>query len=75
MSDNFFKELFNTLRLAKKEYGIKLFTSVLIRGILLVIPILYSESINKITQGKYNTAILFFVISIIVTLISLYGSG
>ena len=54
---------------AKKEIIFKVITSVLIRGLLLVIPILYSMTVDDITAGNYTSAYIITAISIVVYLI------
>lgn len=52
----------------KKEILIKLLTSIMFRGSLLVIPILYSYSIDNISLGKYDISIKFLLFTLFVTL-------
>jgi len=53
------------LKVAKWEFLLKLFVSVMIRGILLVIPILFSMAVNAITIGDKDLTITMIIISII----------
>ena len=50
------------LFLCKKEFIIKLIISILLIGILLVIPILYSYGIDYINDTNFNKAYLIFII-------------
>lgn len=59
----------NVLISAKKEIIFKTITSVLIRGLLLVIPVLYSMTVDDITAGNYISAYIVTGISILVYLI------
>lgn len=50
------------LLLCKKEFIIKLIVSILLIGILLVIPIFYSYGIDYINESNFNKAYLIFII-------------
>lgn len=52
----------------KKEIFIKVITSVLFRGSLLVIPILYSSAIDNASLANYNGAIKFLLLTLFVTI-------
>ena len=67
MTNSLFKEVRTTFKIAKIEYIIKFFISILLRGLLLIIPILYSIAINNITIGNYNMALIYFIVSIFIT--------
>lgn len=69
MKIKFWKEFGKTYKVAKKEYWIKLLSSVLIRGVLLVIPVLFSMAINLATKGEYEAAIIYIISSIILVTI------
>lgn len=62
---NFMKELKTVLKIAKWEYLLKLFVSIMIRGILLIIPILFSMAVNAITVGDKDLTVSMIIISII----------
>ena len=67
MKTSLWNEIKVTLKVAKKEYFLKLITSVMIRGILLIIPVLFSVAINYVTNGDYDNAIVVLLISVAVT--------
>ncbi len=69
MKNSVLKEYRILHKVAPLEFALKMFTSLVIRGILLVIPILFSQAIEFITDGDYNNAFLFIVISIVITLV------
>lgn len=69
MKINFWKEFGKTYKAAKKEYLIKLLSSVSIRAVLLIIPVLFSMAINLATKGEYTTAIIYIVVSIVLAAI------
>ena len=69
MKGNFINELKTVLKVAPFEYFLKFFTSIVIRGILLVIPILFSYVIDCVTDKVFDKAILFIIISIVITLV------
>ena len=50
------------LLLCKREFIIKLIISILLIGILLVIPIFYSYGIDYINESNFNKAYLIFII-------------
>ncbi len=55
---------------SKKEVLIEFFVCIILRAILLVIPILYSQTINSVSSSLYENAVKILIIYII--LISLY---
>ncbi len=46
----------------------KFFISLLLRGILLIIPILYSDAIDAVTNGNFSIGYRLIIISIVVTI-------
>lgn len=52
----------------KKEIFLKIITSVIFRGSLLVIPILYSAAIDNVSLGQYDVAIKFLLFTLGMTL-------
>lgn len=52
----------------KKEIFLKIITSFLFRGALLIIPILYSVAIDNISLGKYKVSVGFLLLTLFVTL-------
>ena len=69
MKASFRSETKNLFRIAKWQVLFKFITSLVIRGILLVIPILFSAFINYLTKGDNNSALLMLGFSIILTFI------
>ena len=65
LKSNFTSELKTVLKVAKWELLLKLFVSIMIRGILLVIPILFSMAVNAITVKDKDLTITMIVTSII----------
>jgi len=63
MEKSFWSEIKVVFKVAKWQYFLKFFTSISIRAILLIIPILFSESINLVTNNDYNMAIVFLIIT------------
>ena len=70
MKGQFKRELKTVLKVAKWEYVLKTFISVVLRGILLVIPILFSLAVNYINAKDTNMTVIMLVISIV--LIGIY---
>ena len=70
MKGQFGSELKTVLKVAKWEFILKTFTSLVMRGTLLIIPILFSEAINFVTINDESMAIIMIVISML--LISIY---
>ncbi len=68
MKINIFKEFKKVYAIAKKEFNIKLVASIILRAILLVIPVLFSEAVNAATIQDYKTAIIYIAISIGITI-------
>ena len=69
MKSSFLKEYKIVHKVAPLEFIIKMFTSLVIRGILLVIPILFSSVIDFITNNDYDNAFIFIIISIAITFV------
>ena len=65
MKINLKQEFKTVLKVAKWEYLLKLFISILLRGILLAIPILFSIAVNSVTTNDRNMFVLMIVVSII----------
>ena len=63
------KELKTVLKVAPLEFFLKFLTSITIRGILLVIPILFSMVIDLVTEGNYVDSIIIILVSVVITLI------
>lgn len=57
------------LKSSSKEISLKFLVSLLLRISLLVIPILYSDAINEVTNKNYNSGYYLICISIFVTII------
>lgn len=75
MKKGFKSELKIVLKVAKWEFILKTFTSVVMRGILLVIPILFSAAINYVTISDTNMTIIMLVVSIILAGIYRFFEG
>ena len=69
MKINFFNEYKKVHKVALWEFALKLFTSIMIRGTLLIIPLLFSEAIDYLTDGLYDQAIIFLIVLLFVTLV------
>lgn len=65
----FKQELKQVLKTAPKEYLLLITISLVTRGILLLIPVFFSYSIELITSKDYNNAILLLIVLIVVALI------
>ena len=65
MKSNFKSELKTVLKVARWEYVLKLFISVMLRGILLAIPVLFSIAVNAVTKGDKDTFLTMIIVSII----------
>ena len=75
MKGNFRSELKTVLKVAPFEYFLKFFTSIVIRGILLVIPVLFSMIIDLVTDKQYEDAVLLLLVSVGITLIYRFFEG
>ena len=75
MKNSFKQELKTVLKVAKWEFLLKTFTSIMIRGILLIIPILFSAAINCIYAKETNTTVLLLVISMVLVGIYRFFEG
>ena len=65
MKSNFKSELKTVLKVAKWEFLLKLFISVMLRGVLLAIPVLFSIAVNAVTQGDKDLFLTMTIVSII----------
>jgi ATP-binding cassette subfamily B protein len=65
LKSNFKSELKTVLKVAKWEYVLKLFVSIMIRGILLAIPVLFSIAVNAVTKGDKDLFLTMTILSII----------
>ena len=54
---------------AKSEFVYKIITSIFIRGLLLIIPIFWTNAINHLTDGTYNKAYFLVIIALILSLL------
>ena len=66
MKGSFKSELKTVLKVAKWEFLLKTFISIMLRGTLLAIPILFSSAVNYITAGDKNMTIVMLIISMVV---------
>ena len=66
MKGSFKNELKIVLKVAKWEFLLKTFVSIMLRGTLLAIPILFSSAVNYITIKDSNMTIVMLIISIAV---------
>ena len=75
MKNSFKSEIKTVIKVAKWEYILKLFTSVMIRGILLIIPILFSAAINCIYAKETNNTIILLIVSMVLVGIYRFFEG
>ncbi len=61
------------IKQAKREFLFKYLSSILIRLIVLIIPILFSKAIDNINLGTYKTAIIFVAINIVLIIIQRFA--
>lgn len=64
------EHIINILKKTKKEIIIEAFVCIVLRAILLIVPILYSQMINYVSSSLFKKAITIIIIYII--LISIY---
>lgn len=69
MKINIFKEFKKTFKIAKKEYLIRLLNALIIRGLLLVLPVLISLAIKDISNGNLKSSLFFVIMSIVITIL------
>lgn len=67
MKISIYKEFKRVYSVAKKEFNIKLIASIILRAILLIIPVLFSEAVNAATIQDYKNALIYIAISIGIT--------
>ena len=61
-------DIITILKRTKKELVRKIITSVIIQGLLLVIPIYWSNSVNYATDLEFNRAFKLVFITLILSL-------
>ena len=66
MQNSIKKEFKDTFKVAKKEYILRFINAIFIRGILLVLPVLISYTIEDVSKNKISSAFLLIIISIII---------
>lgn len=69
MNKDFIKEFKKVLKKHKFEYFLKLVISITLRGLLLLIPVVFSNAINEITKKSYDKAFNLILISIGITIL------
>lgn len=70
------KDEFKTVfKVAKYEYLLKMFISIVIRATLLVIPVLFGLAVNSITNGDKRTTIFMLLVSILLAAIYRFFEG
>lgn len=62
-------DFFIILKRTKKELVRKIITSVILQGLLLVIPVFWTNSINYATEGNFDNANKLIVITLILSLL------
>lgn len=62
-------DIITILKRTKKELIRKIITSVIIQGLLLVIPVYWTKSINYATDLKFNTSFKLVIITLILSLL------
>ena len=75
MKNNFKAELKTVLKVAKWQFLCNTINAIFIRALLLIIPVLFSEAINFVTKQNFKMAIIFIIISIVVTGIYRFSEG
>ncbi len=62
-------DIFTILKRTKKELVKKILTSIMIQGLLLVIPVYWTKAINRATDLDFNSAFKLVVITLILSLL------
>lgn len=60
--------MINILKKCKKELVYKIISSIFVRGLVLVIPVYWSNTINHVTDNMYEKAIKLVVVTLLLTL-------
>ena len=63
------KLLTTIIKKSKEEVIIKVITSLFVRGLLLVVPIYWSKTINYLTDNKINKAYYLVIIILVLTVL------
>ena len=59
----------NVLNKSKKEFILNIINSVILRGMVLIIPVIWSYALDNIYDASYDKAIKLIILSIIITTI------
>ena len=65
-------DIFTILKRTKKELIRKIITSVILQGLLLVIPVFWTNSINYATGCEFDKANKLIVITLLLSLLYYY---
>ena len=72
-NNRFLKEFKKVIIKAPYYYLYKLFVSIILRGLLLISPLLLSGMINELTKGDYEKTIYYFIfLSTVIVLYRLF---
>ena len=63
------KLIFDIVKNSKKEVIIKVITSLFVRGLLLIIPIYWSKTINYLTENNINNAYILIVLLLVLSIL------
>ena len=75
MKGIFFKELKQALKIAPKQYIVLILSSIFIRALLLIIPVIFSYTIEYITGAKYNVAMFLLLALLVITFLYRISEG
>ena len=59
----------SVLKKSKKEFILNIINSIVLRGAVLIIPVIWSYALDSIYEASYDRAIKLIVLSIIIALI------
>ena len=59
----------SVLKKSKKEFILNIINSIVLRGAVLIIPVIWSYALDSIYEASYDRAIKLIVLSIIITTI------
>ncbi len=62
------KEIKKIIKNCKRELIYKIVTSLFIQGLALIIPVFWSNTINEVTEGKYNIGYCLVVITLLLSI-------
>lgn len=63
-----FSQTSKIIKNSKKEVIYKIITSLFIQGLALIIPVFWSNTINEVTEGRYEVGYYLIIITLLLSI-------